>query len=130
VEESYELEHGVTWNELAKLWALAAPWSGVAEAWRNASRGAYELMHDRDLLPYVLHACVRLQTAVAVPMYRAVRTRTQYGCVCVCVCVRACARARARVCVCVVGGGGGGGGGVWGGQFNSSILSRISSARS
>ena len=38
VSASYELEHGVTWNELAKLWALAAPWSGEEhEAWMNAS---------------------------------------------------------------------------------------------
>jgi hypothetical protein len=35
VTASYELEHGVTWNELAKLWALAAPWSD--EEVRNAT---------------------------------------------------------------------------------------------
>ena len=27
VKDSFELQHGVTWNEVAKLWALAAPWS-------------------------------------------------------------------------------------------------------
>lgn len=46
VEDSYELEHGVTWNELAKLWALAAPWSDAEHStqWMNASVNAYELM--------------------------------------------------------------------------------------
>ena len=46
VENSYELEHGVTWNELAKLWALAAPWSDAEHSteWMNASINAYELM--------------------------------------------------------------------------------------
>ena len=53
VTASYELEHGVTWNELAKLWALAAPWSEEEhEAWMNASKGAYELMDERDMMPY------------------------------------------------------------------------------
>ena len=53
VTGSYELEHGVTWNELAKLWALAAPWSEEEhEAWLNASKGAYELMDERDMMPY------------------------------------------------------------------------------
>ena len=52
VTASYELEHGVTWNELAKLWALAAPWSREEhEAWLNASKGAYNLMFERDMMP-------------------------------------------------------------------------------
>ena len=51
-EYRYELEHGVTWNELAKLWALAAPWSPEEhEAWLNASKGAYDLMFERDMMP-------------------------------------------------------------------------------
>ena len=44
---------GVTWNELAKIWALAAPWSGEEHAaWLNASKGAYGLMYERDLMPH------------------------------------------------------------------------------
>ena len=53
VTDSYELEHGVTWNELAKLWALAAQWSEEEhDAWLNASKGAYELMDERDMMPF------------------------------------------------------------------------------
>ena len=57
VINSLELTHGVSWNEVGKLWALAAPWS-VAEhdGWLNASSNAYELMHELDMMPYVVFA--------------------------------------------------------------------------
>jgi len=66
VTDSYELEHGVTWNELAKLWALAAPWSGEEhEAWMNASTGAYELMYERDMMPYGVNSAEEALSGVA-----------------------------------------------------------------
>jgi hypothetical protein len=42
VQDSLELTHGVSWNEVAKLWALAAPWSQAEhDSWINASSNAY-----------------------------------------------------------------------------------------
>jgi hypothetical protein len=67
VEESYELEHGVTWNELAKIWALAAPWSEPEHraAWMNASIGAYQLMFERDMMPYGVNSGEEALSGVA-----------------------------------------------------------------
>ena len=56
----------MTWNELAKLWALAAPWSGEEhEAWMNASTGAYELMYERDMMPYGVNSAEEALSGVA-----------------------------------------------------------------
>lgn len=63
---SYELEHGVTWNELAKVWALAGPWAGTRrEAWVNASIGAYELMNEHDMLPYGVNSAEEALSGIA-----------------------------------------------------------------
>eukprot|EP00040_Diaphanoeca_grandis_P039116 m.258178 g.258178 ORF g.258178 m.258178 type:complete len:667 (-) comp36246_c0_seq1:227-2227(-) len=68
VTASYELEHGVTWNELAKIWALAAPWSheeASSSLWMKMSTNAYKLMGERDLLPYGVNSGQEALSGVA-----------------------------------------------------------------
>jgi len=66
VTDSLELTHGVSWNEIAKLWALAAPWSAAEHgAWLNASDNAYSRMAELDLLPYGVNSGQEALSGVA-----------------------------------------------------------------
>lgn len=66
---SLEDEHGVSWNEVAKLWAMASGWiadnASRAERYRTASLNAYKQLLARDMLPNGVNSAEEALSGIA-----------------------------------------------------------------